>query len=128
MLIDVDDTTKEERIIGYIALRATSITIEADKDDFTYTKGHPALEISELAIDEKYERSGYGTSLVGYAIVKAAELRNEHIGIEYIAVCADLSAIDFYAKAPLDFVNMDEFYDVPRDGWNVACTPMLRKL
>ena len=84
--------------------------------------GDFALEIAELAVDERYERKGVGTELVNIALGAADFLRQHWLGIKYIAVCADPSAVGFYEKE--GFRSVATLYEIPRDGWNDNCVPM----
>ncbi len=124
VLVEDDDTTRQKKIAGFIALKATSLVKEYEE----YNEGHPALEIAELAIDKEYERHGFGTLLVQFAITTAASLNDNHLGIEYVVLCADPEAVEFYTKAPLDFKKLEDYYNLPREGWNQNCIPLLVKI
>jgi len=124
VLIDEHEETKQKKIAGFITLKATSLT----KSYEDYDEGHPALEIAELAIDKEYERRGLGTLLVQFAITTAAILNEEFLGIEYVVLCADPEAVNFYSKDTFGFKRLEEYYNVPREGWNVNCIPMFLKV
>ena len=66
LFIQMNDKTKEESIIGFITLRTTSF-IKKYED---YNEGHSALEIAEIAIDQNFEKQGWGSILVKFAIIK----------------------------------------------------------
>ena len=124
----MNDKTKEESIIGFITLRTTSF-IKKYED---YNEGHSALEIAEIAIDQNFEKQGWGSILVKFAISIASNLNTKYAGIEYIVLCADPKAENFYKdfnKPNLGFKKIIDMYaEIPRDGWNVKCIPMLVKL
>lgn len=117
----VDDDTNE--LMGYITLRATSLVSENERGNKIV---HPALEIAELAVAEKYERIGVGTSLVRFAILTADDLRERLLGIRYVVLCADPKAVGFYEK--LKFAKVRDIYDVLRDGSNDNCEAMFIEL
>lgn len=114
----------DERIAGYITLRANSLIIQ-NEDTLS---GHPALEIAELAVDKDFERRGVGTFLVMTAVLKALELKNDHIGLQYVVLCADPKAVEFYKKDTINFEPARNYFEIPRDGWNDNCTPMVLRL
>ena len=122
LFLDINDGIT--KIAGFITLKATSLMKIYDE----YTEGRGALEITEIAIDQSYEKRGFGTLLVQFAVAKAQELKQNHLGIEYIVLCADPEVVGFYSRQDLGFVELQEYYDIPREGWNVDCTPMLIRL
>jgi len=110
------------RIVGFVTLRASSLIF---KDDNLFL-GRSAIEITELAVDINYEKQGYGRILVDLALTIVDTLRNECLGIEYISLCADPISVPFYVY--MGFSKIDDFYEIPRDGWNNNCIPMALKL
>ncbi len=108
-----------DRIAGFVTLRATSLISEGENG---IKLVEPSLEIAELAVDRDYERREIGSSLIGIAIDTADELRKKYLGIRYLVVCADGSAVDFYKK--LGFGELTSLYEVLHDGWNDDCDPL----
>ncbi len=119
-----DDENGSEHICGYITLKATAFI----REDDGVKLGFPALEISELAVDASYEGKGLGTTMVKYAFIHAEELHNSSIGVQYITLCADPSAVSFYKRPELGFAKIGDYEDVPREGWNKTCTPMFMRM
>ena len=110
---------EQKRLLGFITLRATSLVSEG----YDGVKNvHPALEIAELAVEEKFERQGVGTTLLALAIDIADELRSNMVGIRHIVVCADKAAVGFYQK--FGFGKLSSLYEVLHDGWNDLCEPL----
>lgn len=110
-------------ICGYVTLRATSLSSAGEDGKHLVA---PAIEIAELAVDENYERQKIGTMLLNAAIAFAAELRENSIGVEYVVVCADPDAVQFYERY---FDKLSDVYEYLHDGWNnEACVPMYMKL
>lgn len=111
-------------IHGYVTIKASSLV-----KDYGEAKkmGFPALEIAELAVSSKHENSGVGTAMVGFAIEKADELRKEHLGIQYILLCADPKAVGFYRKLGFSMIQ-EQSGEIPREHWNQTCVPMYLKL
>ena len=119
-----EDDTGEEFICGYITLKATALI----REDDGIKLGFPALEISELAVDKRDERQGLGTTMVKFAFVFAEDLRDTSLGIQYITLCADPNAVSFYEREEFGFAKVQDYDDIPREGWNKTCTPMFVKI
>lgn len=117
----IDDSEKKA-IIGFVTLRASSLISEFNGN----IQGRSALEITELAVDKRHLKKGYGTDLVKFAIAMADELRCDSIAIEYVVACSDPLAIPFYEKN--GFVKISDYNEVPREQWNNNCIPMILKL
>ena len=114
----IDDDTKQ--LMGFISLRASSIISEDDSHAFI---GIPALEISVLAVDEKYERRGVGSALIDFAIATAAELHRSFIGVQHLILAADKLAVGFYKR--MAFVTMeDRWTHIPKEQFSTSCVPM----
>ena len=125
LYIDHDDVNDEEFIMGYMTLRTTAYIKDVGESK---RLGFPALEIAELAVDERYEGRHLGTDMVMDAINIANEI-NDMASIKYVVLCADPRAEGFYKKKPLEFRNMYEgMEDVPREHFNMTCVPMYIKL
>lgn len=121
VLLDIDDNTGDKSIMGFITLRTSSLIMMKDN----YYEGRSAIEITELAIDINYERKGFGTHLVNFAGAMADVLRKDSIGIEYMVLCSDPESVGFYKKC--GFSLLSTLYEIPREGWNIGCTPMLMR-
>lgn len=124
VFVDEDEETGEKLIAGYITLRCSSLIMESGEN---YKLGYPALEIAELAVDQNYERIGLGTDMVKFAINEAIELNTSIIGIQYVILCADIAAIDFYNKK-LGFTSIGQYKEIPREHRNSTCEPMMLKI
>lgn len=115
---------ERNRIVGFVTLRASSLINECEGIAY----GEPVLEIAELAVDQEYERRGYGKLLVDLSILMADQLNAEFIGIRYIMLCADPKAVPFYSHRTVGFGKVADYYNVPREKWNVGCVPMFLKV
>ena len=128
VLVTLDDESgnvnDDSEIIGFMTLRATSLVDSTSK--LSYVR--PSLEIAELAINQKHERQGFGTKLVGAAILIATQLNERFIGIQNVVLCADPKAVGFYEKPDVGFGKMTDYYDILPDGWNDHCVPMYIRL
>lgn len=118
----VRDDGTEQKLLGYITLRATSYIKMIDN----IPHGSPAIEIFELAVNKDYEKNGIGTILVQFAITLAGELNEGSMGIRYITLCADKLAVPFYEK--MGFAKVEDYGEIPRENWNVNCIPMFLKI
>lgn len=124
VMIEENANQNEDRIMGFVTLKASSLVKVFDD----YREGHAALEITELAVDKDYERRGIGTALIGIAVLKAIELNEDHIGIEYLTLCSDKASIGFYTSNNIGFEKMVDYYELPREQWNQHCAPLMLKL
>lgn len=113
---------QKKAICGFITMRASSVIKEYDNEII----GDAALEITELAVDARYERQGIGTLLLALAISTANDINNAYASVRYIALCADKKAVPFYEL--FGFEQLSAYGDIPRDGWNNDCVPMKLKL
>ena len=116
-----DDETQE--ILGFVSLRATSVVYRDEN-----TMGRPALEISVLAVDQRHERQGIGSTLIQLAIHHAKFLHETIIGVRNIVLMADVKAVGFYEHR--GFVKIEDYMDIdlPRVTWNRGCVPMIMEL
>lgn len=110
-------------IMGFVTIKASSLVKEMGQDE---KMGYPALEISELAVDERYERQGIGRDMVDFIIGLAGTLNSEYLGIQYLLLCADPKSVGFYKK--LGFQKISNMEAIPRELWNQTCVPMSIKL
>lgn len=116
--------TDANRIAGFATFHVSSLINNSDGTSY----GTPALEIAELAVDKDYAGNKIGTKLVQFAILLAENLNEHFAGVRYVILCADPQAVTFYSKEALGFKPVEDFYNVPRDGWNDLCTPMFIKI
>ena len=64
--------------------------------------------------------------MVKFALAKVLEWKSDLLGIEYITLCSDEKAVQFYEK--FGFRRVDEYGEIPREQWNKNCIPMFLKL
>lgn len=121
-----NDETEDIKIMGFVSLKASSLVVDEGEK---IKCGYPAVEIAELAVSQEYERNGKGTEFVEFALAKACELSTS-IGIKYLVLCADPSAVQFYQNENLKFIQLDGQYQgqIPRERWNMTCVPMAKKI
>lgn len=124
VFIDEDDTGSK-KIAGYIALRCSSLIMNVGEQ---YKLGYPALEIAELAVDYNYENHGLGTDMVKFAIGEAVKMNENMIGIQYVILCADIAAVEFYSNRELKFSPIRQMQEIPRKHRNSECVPMMLKI
>lgn len=117
VLLNEDDAD----IVGFLALRATSIVSNG-----TSLKGSPALEISVLAINQKYEGQGFGKLLIDMAIAQAKFLHERAAGVKDIVLMADENAVGFYQKCR--FSVLEDYMNIPHENWSKNCVPMILRL
>lgn len=111
-------------ICGFITLKAATLVKDNNYDCIV---GDPAIEISELAVDEKYEKQGIGKDMLTFALKHCVSLHKKSIGIKYLVVCSDEKSVGFYEKG-LKFRRAGDYYMIPREHWNKSCIPMYLKL
>lgn len=119
LLYDVE----KQVLLGFMSLRATSVVCRGKE-----TMSRPALEISVLAVDQRHERVGIGSTLIQLAIHHAKFLHETFLGIRSIVLMADEKAVGFYQH--MGFVKIEDYMDVelPRVAWNRGCVPMIMEL
>ena len=110
---------------GYITLRVTSL-IETYNDNEIY--GNPALEILNLAVDERFANKGLGSKLINFAKSNAYDIQNRYAGLKYILALSDPKAIGFYEKEGFAIARSN--YQAPKDivTGNQDCELMIMKL
>lgn len=118
VLLDVDEDG-EKHIAGFITLRSAALVEIIGTD----TYGYPALEVSQLAISQKYERKKFGTELLEIALAFANEINEKRMGVKYVILRSDPASAGFYEK--FGFKRLDQFSRVPVDGYNNHCVPMI---
>lgn len=120
MLESVDD--KPSAILGFVSLKANSLLSEDENGKQTEK---PAIEISQFAVADGYERQGVGSDLFKYALALIHQTRST-LGVQYLLVYSDPQAVGFYKK--MHCREISSFYEIPNEGWNANCTPMMMKL
>lgn len=116
---EIDGT---EYLTGFITLRASSLVEDCEG----MLQGHPALEISELAVDERFAGQGIGRLLVGLSIAMADGINETSAGVRYIVVCSDPQSCEFYKRC--QFSMLGALGNIPRENWNNSCVPMYLQL
>lgn len=117
LLIDKDN----ERIMGYVSLRASSII---SNDENNVQVGKPAVEVYVLAVDKEYERRGVGRALIDLALSEAYILHNQHVGVRCVTLAADPKAEMFYRH--MEFIPINEMWEkMPKESWSADCLPMV---
>jgi ribosomal protein S18 acetylase RimI-like enzyme len=109
-------------IIGFVTLRTSSLITDDNKP----FEGRPAVEITELAVDARFAKQGYGRMLVGIAFDIIDTMREKSAGVEFVTLCSDSQSVPFYEH--IGFRKAATYYHIPREGWNRECTPMIWKL
>ena len=110
------------RILGFVTLRASSYI----KRSGDVSHGESALEVMELAVDQRYERRGFGSLLMDYAVSLADDINSYYMAIKYIVVCADRQALPFYSE--YGFSQVSDYGEIPHNGANDDCIPMFLQL
>lgn len=94
----------EERVAGYIALLADSITLEESERQWLIHKNvtvHqiPALKVGRLGIHRDLQRQGMGSALMKYAVGVAFRMNTEiGVGCRFITLDAYPKSIEFYLR------------------------------
>ena len=57
---------------------------------------------------------------------EAVELNEEHVGFQYVILCADPEAVGFYKKIGFDSIR--QLQEIPREHRNSTCIPMMMKI
>lgn len=104
-------------IAGYFSMLADTIEVHAiDEDDgvagYPYRK-YPCIKIARLAVDERFERKGFGRFSVFAAIGMAISV-TEIIGCRYLIVDSKPESINFYKKLGFKIIEKYKNNDFPR--------------
>lgn len=94
----------EKNVIGYFSLLTDYIQL--NKVDFPKEKSFknaPAIKIGRLAIDQKFERKGLGTSLLDNINMQISNI-SKIVGVKYITVDAYVSARHFYENNAFEYI------------------------
>lgn len=112
----------ENKIIGYYSLKTSAISFNING----INKVIPLLELSEFAIDTKYQRKGFGTAImIDYIYKKLVDISNL-IGCSGIITFAkDNKALSFYKKLGFDELNIGEDGMIMCDNYSIGCKPMI---
>ena len=118
----IKEVDGKEYMAGFVTLRASALVENVDGN----IQGKPALEIAELAVDERFAGQHIGSVLVNFAIATADSLNSSTLGVRYVLVCSDPQSCGFYEKCKFQMLN--SFGDIPRENWNNSCVPMFMQL
>jgi GNAT superfamily N-acetyltransferase len=104
-------------IIGYFSMLADTIDVHAiDVEDgvagYPYRK-YPTIKIARLAVDERFERKGFGRFSVLAAIGLALSV-TEIIGCRYLMVDSKPESVNFYKKLGFKIIDKYKSNDYPR--------------
>ncbi len=114
---------KDDNLRGYVTLRASSLIKKIEGVNY----GYPAIEISVLAVDKQHEGNGVGTDMLDFVFVITQEIKAS-IGIQYVLLCAEPMAVEFYKKSKFNFQELRDIEDIPREYENVNSIAMYVKL
>lgn len=90
----------KEEILGFFTLCSFSIKFDEypNKENIALPKYPiPCIKIARLAVNQKYQRQGYGKELLKQAFLRILSVAST-VGIRLIVVDAKESAVSFYAK------------------------------
>lgn len=104
-------------IIGYFSMLADTIEVQAINEDdgvagYPYRK-YPCIKIARLAVDERFERKGFGRFSVLAAIGLALSV-TEIIGCRYLTVDSKPESVSFYKKLGFNIVDKYISSDYPK--------------
>lgn len=112
----------KNEIIGYYSLKTSAISFNING----INKVTPLIELSEFAVDKKYQRKGFGTAImINYIYKKLIDI-SDVIGCSGIITFAkDNKAISFYKKLGFDEINIGEDKIIMYDNFSIGCKPMI---
>ena len=96
-------------LVGYVTLLCDSLRVEGEiqgyfKNKNILYKTLPAIKIGRLAVDDKYQRKGFGRRLVHIAYTYAKEISNNYCGCRFLILDAKINkekekdSLHFYKK------------------------------
>lgn len=119
----VDNVPKT--VLGFYTLKNASLVLK-ELEDGGERIGYPAVEISQFAVHEDFERKGIGRIMIDDIIAKVDDLK-EMSAISHIVLCSVSDSIGFYEKMKFESINKQEMF-IPRENWNKKCIPMAKKI
>lgn len=95
----------EDQVVGYITIATDTIKtkkigekyqdkLEEKQIDYKF---FPALKLGRFAVQEEFQKRGFGTYMLRWLIRQCLEF-SENIGARFITVDAYIIALDFYKK------------------------------
>lgn len=103
--------TYNRALVGYYTLKNTSLLF---KPDSRKLRGIPAIEITYLAIDKRYQKQGYGSTILQNIIYETFRYSEEFSEVNAIVVSSLKDKVHFYEKNK--FVKFTEIFDLPYDS------------
>jgi len=99
-----------KKLIGFFTLCSSSIKFE----EFPTTNGHllprypiPCIRIARLAVEERFQRKGYGKELLKQAFLKIIDVSTT-VGVRLIVVDAKETSKKFYEKYGFTHLKVDK--------------------
>ncbi|WP_168188949.1 GNAT family N-acetyltransferase [Thiomicrorhabdus sediminis] len=101
------------KVIGFISLTCTEIKFE---DDVADDSGHPvnnfqskpAVKITRLAVDQRYQRQGIGQILLAQSFSLVVDTIRETVGCRFLVLDARKDKIDWYQSFGFELVGTHE--------------------
>lgn len=114
-----EDEKGNKKILGFYSIRCSSLIMDSGE---TEKLGEPALEIVELAVHKNYRNQGIGTKMMKNIFATAHKLKENHIGLKHLVVCAKDTAKTYYKK--FKFEELPGYKQIPRNPDNKSCVGM----
>jgi len=111
-------------LVGYITLLCDTLRLEGELRDFFKSKdvnykSLPAIKIGRLAIDNNYQKQGFGTEILGFTMNIALKISKEFAGCRFLIVDAKRNynakkdSIHFYKKFGFKILKQREKGTIP---------------
>lgn len=94
----------KNEIVAYFSMQFKQITIIEELDDII---NYPAIYLKCIAVDEKHERIGIGTSLIEYITMQSREI-SLFIGCRCLIIDALRDKVEWYKDRGFQFLDSEE--------------------
>lgn len=117
VLLDIE----KDRIIGYYTLKCSYVKVH-DKEMSDYPRFIPAIEIARFAIDNRYEKKGFGKGLFSWVLERISDIITNHVGAQFMILFSLPTVTEFYRK--FDFKELDSTMAMYECKENEGCICM----
>lgn len=117
----------DNQVIGYFTLKCSAIQI-FDKEMTEEPREFPAIEISRLAVNYRYQKQGYGEKILAHALTTILDIKSNYCGVRFVTLFSVPDAVGFYEHT-FEFEEAGEDVEIVYcEDSNKGCTYMYKYL
>lgn len=110
---------ENNQIISYFTLKCSSIQI-FDEEMMEEPKVFSAVEISRLAVNQSYQKQGYGEKTLAHALEIVMTVKSNFCGVRFVTLFAIPDAVNFY-KHTFNFEEIEDGIEIYCNSENKDC-------